>query len=131
MILALDASAAAEVVLARPKARFMGKAIEEAEWVLAPDLFVAELSNVLWKCHALAGMEAEECATRTEAGILLVDDFVPSGELWREALAEAAKSGHPVYDLLYLVVARRNGAALATCDRRRRELAKKLKVGLV
>ena len=39
-------------------------------------------------------------------------------ELMIEALHQAVALSHPVYDLLYAVLARRTGAGVLTCDRR-------------
>ena len=40
----------------------------------------------------------------------------------REALIEAIRLDHPVYDLLYLVLARREGATLFTLDQKLQNL---------
>jgi predicted nucleic acid-binding protein len=42
----------------------------------------------------------------------------PDGEIVTEAIAEACRQNHPVYDLLYAVLARRHGAAVLTQDTR-------------
>ena len=52
----------------------------------------------------------------------LVDLLVPDRDLVEEALVAAARYRHPVYDLLYAVLARRHGAAVRTLDERLRSL---------
>ena len=53
----------------------------------------------------------------------LVDDFIPTVELAVEALHEATRLNHPVYDMYYFVLARRNGAVLLTEDKKLQVLA--------
>ena len=46
----------------------------------------------------------------------LVDSYSDTSELAVEALHEAVRLNHTVYDLYYIVLARRNGAVLLTVD---------------
>ncbi|CAK8712925.1 hypothetical protein GMJAKD_02190 [Candidatus Electrothrix aarhusensis] len=46
MIAVLDASAAVEVVLQRPMAGHLNRYLSEADWVVAPTLFISEVTNV-------------------------------------------------------------------------------------
>ena len=46
--------------------------------------------------------------------------FALTGRFCLEALHAAARNNHPVYDMLYLVVARRNAATLFTFDKKLR-----------
>lgn len=48
----------------------------------------------------------------------LVDEVLDDRDLIVEALYRATVHGHPVYDLLSAVLARRTGAVVLTCDRR-------------
>ena len=52
----------------------------------------------------------------------LVDEFVPDTDLWEEALSESLRLRHSPYDLLYLVLARRNAATLLTLDHKLQKL---------
>ncbi|MBQ9002355.1 MAG: type II toxin-antitoxin system VapC family toxin [Eggerthellaceae bacterium] len=56
-----------------------------------------------------------EVLTRSIVGC--VNEFVPDEELLDEALAEAVWLDHPLYDMLYYVLAHRTAASLLTCDR--------------
>ncbi len=49
MITVLDASAAVEVVLHRPNADTISSVLRSADLTLAPDLYVSEIANALWK----------------------------------------------------------------------------------
>ena len=53
----------------------------------------------------------------------LVDVIEPDRHLQVEALALACHLDHPVYDCLYLALARREAAALLTADQRLQQLA--------
>ncbi len=52
----------------------------------------------------------------------LVDEFYRTEDLLREALMEAMRLDHPVYDMLYFVLARREGATLFTLDQKLQSL---------
>jgi len=51
MIAILDVSGAIQIILEKEKAEKFDQAFKDSEWVLAPDLYVSEISNVLWKYH--------------------------------------------------------------------------------
>ena len=89
------------------------------------NLYVAELSNALWK-HANASGDSEGYTELLDDAVALPDDLVDSVSLYREAFALSAKHQHSVYDSLYLVVARRNSATILTVDRRLSSLASTL-----
>lgn len=128
MTAVLDVSAAIEILLKKEKADLFGQAYQEASWIIAPELFVAELSNVLWKYERAKILAHDDCMYYTETGIGLVDDYFDLKELWKEAQGEGIKNGHSVYDLYYAILARRNDAILLTNDKSLAALCKKLKI---
>ncbi len=87
--------------------------------LLAPDLLVAELGNILWKKVRRGEISADE-------GGVIVDAFLtacplalwPSGPLLRPALEIATAFDRTVYDSLYLAVALAEGVPLVTADER-------------
>lgn len=125
MIAVLDASAAIELVLKRPLQSYVGLEVERAAAVLAPDFYVAEVANVFWKYSKLAKDSATVDPRLLDAAIGLVDEYVSTQELYRESYAFSCQWDHPVYDCIYLILARRNDALLVTVDKRMRELAQK------
>ena len=128
--LVLDASAALRVVLDVDRSHGLLDLLETAEAVYAPSLFVAETGNALWK-YVGAKQVSEENALRLHRdSMALVDRFVPDADLFPEALTVAVREKHPVYDALYVVAARRNGAALATFDKRLAALAQRLDIAI-
>ncbi|MDZ7829353.1 MAG: type II toxin-antitoxin system VapC family toxin [Halofilum sp. (in: g-proteobacteria)] len=48
----------------------------------------------------------------------LTDHMVTSEVLWRPALDLGMEHGHPVYDTLFIALARHQGTRVATFDRR-------------
>lgn len=116
MTAVLDVSAAIEILLQKEKKELFNATYEKASWIIAPDLYVAELSNVLWKYYKAGLISHTECIQYVEDGIELIDDFFESKDLWKEALGEGIKNTHSVYDMYYAVLARRNDATLITND---------------
>jgi|SaaInlV_200m_DNA_2_1039689.scaffolds.fasta_scaffold130013_1 predicted nucleic acid-binding protein len=125
MIAVLDASAATELLIKGPNATLIGDAVVRAEWVLVPGLYVAELTNVFWKYHQFAKLPYTECEQAIATGLELPDTFSDDRDLHREAFAMACRCTHSVYDMLYLVLARRHAAQLITMDKKLKQLANK------
>lgn len=128
MIAVLDVSAAMEIIFHKEKAGLYEEVYRSASWVIAPELYIAEISNVLWKYHKRKVVNREECIQCTENGIDLVDDYMELNNLWKESLGEGIRNGHPIYDMYYVVLARRNEAILMTNDRQLAAIGKKLKI---
>jgi len=123
MIAVLDTSAAVEILLHRPRSERLAGVIANADWVLVPDLYTAELTNVFWKYHRFNGLPRDTCERLTAHGLALPDTYVDARELQREAFAMACVCGRPVYDMLFLVLARRHAAVLLTMDVQLRTIA--------
>jgi predicted nucleic acid-binding protein len=130
MICVLDASGATQILLRKPKAGMFQAAIDNSEAVFAPDLFVAELSNTLWKYCQTKIFSADEGHHYITEGIALIDSFIDSRTIWQEAFDEGIKHRHPVYDMLYAVTARRNSGTLVTNDGDLAKICKKLQIGV-
>ena len=128
MTAVLDVSAAIEILLQKEKKELFNTTYEKASWVIAPDLYIAELSNVLWKYYKAGLISHLECIQYVEDGIELIDDYFPSKELWKEALGEGIKNAHSIYDMYYAVLARRNDAALITNDSKLSMICNKLNI---
>jgi len=125
MILVLDTSAAVEVLLQRPEAARLSQEIGHAEWVLVPSLYTSEICNVFWKYHQFQSLSRDSCERAISQGLLLPDTFSDDRELQREAFTMACLCRRPVYDMLYLVLARRHYAYLLTLDKALKTLAAK------
>jgi len=128
MIIVLDTSAAIEMLLNKPDSYKYKKHVIEADAVIAPELYIAEISNVAWKYSKIAGFRHEECYRLAEDGINLVDQFIDTSDLWKEALREAMNNDQSVYDCQYIICARRNDALLLTKDQKLKKVCRKLKI---
>ena len=123
--LVLDASAAVRIVVG-PAPEEIVAGLESADEVIAPSLFAEEVSNALWKYVHAGVLTHSDAIARVRTALSLCDVLLPVDDdesFLKEAFNEACRLDHPVYDLLYLVTARRNAAVLATCDHRLATLA--------
>ena len=122
----LDASAAVRLILADPDAADLAERVGGAALVLAPELMLTELANTLWKLQRadrLNNLDPQELLAEARE---LVDRLEPDRHLQAEALALACHLNHPVYDCLYLALARREAASLISSDRRLNALAERV-----
>jgi predicted nucleic acid-binding protein len=122
----LDASAAVRLILADPAAADLAERVGGAALVLAPELMLTELANTLWKLQRadrLNELDPQELLAEARE---LVDRLEPDRHLQAEALALACHLNHPVYDCLYLALARREAASLISSDRRLNALAERV-----
>ena len=123
MTYVLDASAALEIAFQGPKAEHYKQLLMEADSVLAPELYQAEIANCVWK-YLKAGYVDEENAKITVAMLFkLIDSYANAGEDSMEVLHEAARLNISTYDMFYFVLARHNAATLITCDQKLKNLA--------
>ncbi|GHU50879.1 hypothetical protein FACS1894200_10630 [Spirochaetia bacterium] len=131
MIVVIDVSGAVQILLKTEKALQFKEAVDNAATVIAPDLFVPELTNTLWKYQRAKIFSEDECLLYIERGIKLIDNFVDSKDYWKEAFAEGVRNKHPVYDMFYAVVARRNEGVLITNDGDLAKICQQLSIGYI
>jgi len=124
MIVVLDASAAIELILGRPYSQKFEKIITEADTIVSPDLFISEICNVFWKYYNYENLPIEHCESAIDKCIDLVDEFIETISLYKEAFSFSTIAKHPVYDSMYLITARRNNAFLLTTDNKLIEVAR-------
>jgi len=124
----LDASAAAEVILARQETRRVSLVLAEADIVWVPELYVFEMTNLLWKVSTMGGLPVEQTQQALARALELPDLYVPGGALVEEVFDLACRLRRPAYDLFYLVLARRHAALLLTMDCKLAKLAADLGV---
>jgi predicted nucleic acid-binding protein len=126
----LDASAAVGVALKGQRVKTFLSVLADADVVLTPQLFVAEVANAFWKYCAGEHMPEQTAADGVEFCLSLSDEFIPLESLWREAFAEATIHKHPVYDMCYIVAARRHNAVLISADAKLNRLAVRMGVAV-
>jgi predicted nucleic acid-binding protein len=116
MIGSIDVCGAIEILLQKEKAEKFSKILQEATLIIAPDLYISELTNTLWKYNRANILTKDECVQYINDGINYVDKFIDSKELWQEAFSEGINNNHSIYDMFYMVVTRRNDGILITND---------------
>jgi predicted nucleic acid-binding protein len=116
VIIVLDSSAAIEVILKREKGKMFRELIASSEKVITSDFFKIEVANVIRKYYKGNYIKREECSQLLKLSKDLVDEFVSINQAHVEALNEAIRLDYSAYDMLYLILARNNGALLLTCD---------------
>jgi len=119
----LDASAALEVALNRNRATELSAQLDEANEVLAPELFVPEVVNAVWKLHHFGNLSLSACDGTVEVLLEFIDVLVSCKELYREAFLLSRTTRRPAYDMFYLALAKREDAALLTLDKALRKEA--------
>ena len=131
MIVVLDASAAVKIVHQEPATKKFSEYIINADWVIAPDIYISEVTNVFWKYHQFEALPLDICENLLNKSVRLIDDVIESGELYQEAFSFSCRTNHPVYDSMYLICARRHNAIFLSADKRLIKLAQKnaIKVG--
>ena len=82
-----------------------------------------QVANALWRLQRAGQLEADCLQQRLDRAAALVDHIEPDRSLQAEAFALATHLDHPVYDCLYLVLARREVAALLSAEKRLLKLA--------
>jgi predicted nucleic acid-binding protein len=125
MTVVLDASAAVEIALGNGNASVFLDHLKKADVIISPDTFISEVTNVFWKYRKFSQFSDESCLKGIEFCISLVDDFINSRELWREAYSEGMMNQSSTYDMFYLVAARRNSGRIISMDKKLNSIAER------
>lgn len=121
-MIVLDCNAALAMAAKNDEGKAFSMLALEGERIIAPDIIYSEVAHALAK-HVRGGYASLGDAVLLGSGALgLVDEIVPGSDLWPEATAESVRLGHSSYDMMYLVLARRNAATLFTLDRKLQQL---------
>lgn len=124
----LDVSAAFAMIEGSAEATALRSLLLNGERIIAPRIFLVESADAIWKSVVFGKKSPEYAAQRLEIITALVDEFHSDSMLVREAFNEAIQYGHSVYDMLYLVLARRSGATLFTLDNKLIETSRQARV---
>lgn len=116
MTIVVDASIALKWVLQETGSEAAEKLLEND--LAAPSLWLLEAGNALWRRTVRKELTpaeaAERLATLTKAPVA----SVPLEQDLPEAMRLALQLSHPVYDCLYLALAKRLGTYVVTADTR-------------
>lgn len=92
--------------------------LDEGHELLAPDLFLPEFGNVVWKKIRLEELTLEE-GRHVLRGLMAVPvDLYPSEQLLQPAFEIANGINRSVYDCFYIALALLRNCRLVTADRR-------------
>ena len=130
-MIVLDCSAAVEIARGTVRGSAYRMLMMEGEPAIASDLFRAEVRNAFWRYVRAKMMSGDEAEIMIDKALGLVDEFIPLEENAAESFAEAVRQSHPVYDLFYVTLARRNAAALFTADKKLVALCERMGVNCV
>ena len=131
MIIVLDTSAAVEIVLQREQGTYLGRKVVKADWIIAPSLFIPEITNVFWKYFLFNDLPIELCEQAIDSAVMIPDEYVSGKEIYKEAFALGCFTQKPTYDMYFLVLARRNNGYLMTMDILLKEVAKKNSIRVI
>jgi len=106
---AVDASVAAKWFIPKPHKenaeRLLSGFLEDRIELIAPDLLVVEVGNLLWVRSTLRGDISEGQASKAYQSFLALRlDLRPSSTLAEAALKLAADGKHELYDMMYLAL---------------------------
>ena len=118
----LDCSVLVEMQCNSEKGKAARSLMYAGEKLVAPNLLYAEICSVIRKFALRGELSAGNAPVFAAEAVGLIDEFVPTEDLYQEALGESIRLHHSVYDMFYLVLARRTHATLFTFDKRLREL---------
>ena len=92
--------------------------IEQTDSIIAPDMIRPEIANVIWQWTKWANLPLEDGLVILEDAELLIDEIVPSNHLWYHALELANENDHPVYDTLFVALARQRNTKVISNDQK-------------
>jgi predicted nucleic acid-binding protein len=113
----VDTNVVAYFLLGTPK--FVMEAREfwnQADELLAPTVWEAEIANVIWMAARANVITAHEATAKLSLAGRLGIHSINNRTIWHGALARSLISGVAVYDTLFVELADREGVAMATFD---------------
>ena len=125
MTVVLDTSAAVEIALENGNASVFRDFLKKADVIISPDTYISEVTNVFWKYRKFSQFSDESCLMGIEFCINMIDDFINSRELWREAFSEGMMNQSSTNDMFYLVAARRNSGKIISMDKKLNSIAER------
>lgn len=131
MIVVLDASAAIKIIFQQTSIKYLSDYLKKADWVIAPDIFVSEVTNVFWKYHQFEDLPLDISENFMNKSIKLIDDFIDAGDLYQEAFSLSCQINHSVYDSMYLICARRHNAIFISADKKFNNIARKYAIKII
>ncbi|MEM6274409.1 MAG: type II toxin-antitoxin system VapC family toxin [Myxococcota bacterium] len=94
--------------------------LESLDEIVVPELFRAEVVNVLWQMVQHADVDISLAHEALDDADSLIDRIVPTTATMHRALELGVAAKHPTYDLHYVSAAELLGTKLVTYDARLR-----------
>jgi predicted nucleic acid-binding protein len=85
---------------------------------IAPAFWAAEFANAVWSVTRAGVIAPADALDRLRMAGLLGIESVDVTTLWAGAVSRAIEAGHPAYDTLFVELAHRQSAPLATFDQK-------------
>jgi predicted nucleic acid-binding protein len=92
--------------------------IARANDLIAPDLLWSEVANGLWRKALQGDIDGQSALSVLSILDRMISERIASPDLMYSALDLAISLGHPVYDCVYLALARHRSIPLVTADER-------------
>ena len=121
-MIVMDVNAAVAIARNEAEGKALRSLVDCDERIIAPRLFIYEMGNTVWKIVRAGWLSEGDGFSLFQNALELVDGFADTTPLIIEATHEAVRNNHPVYDMLYFVLARRNRATLFTLDKKLRAI---------
>lgn len=128
MTLVIDANVGLKWFIEESRSSAARKILDKGASFIAPDMFIPEICNVVWKKVKNQEITAEQGKAIVANVSMVLDHLVPSSEVAGRAFALAVQCNHPVSDCLYLALAERESITLITDDAKLVNIAKKAKL---
>lgn len=129
MTLVVDASVACKWILAEADSELARPLLESDEQLIAPVIILAEIANVLRRCIRLGEIGEAQARYGMASVRVEIDHLEPLEGLVDAAFDLSIRMNHPVYDCLYLALARQQGCKMITADKQLAARALSLKLG--
>ncbi|MFP4546689.1 MAG: type II toxin-antitoxin system VapC family toxin [Fidelibacterota bacterium] len=123
MNIVIDTSAAINSIIETPYTETLQHHILNSAYVFAPDVYIPEVTNVLWKYYMFHNFSSDLCKTVIDKSIRLIDKIIHSNLLYKEAFKLSTITKHSTYDCYFLVLARQQDATLLTLDKKLIQIA--------
>jgi predicted nucleic acid-binding protein len=118
MNVVIDASAVIQIVLRPELVDRFALLRKKTDHFIAPDIFLAEVGNAIWKYHRFSNLEVPLCWELAETLSEMVDTLIPIQLLYKKALEITITHSMTMYDSLYLVCALQVSGRLLTLDQK-------------
>lgn len=128
MIFVIDANVGLKWFIEEPRSHAARKFFQQGNSFIAPDIFIPEICNVVWKKVKIHDISLEQGQAIVTNVPMVLDYLVPSSEVTKRAFDLAVQFNHPLYDCLYLALAERESITLITDDGKLVKVAKKAKL---